>query len=209
MRTQTQKIKVKMKVLCESATSTLVIKNSRFIAEAFIVKTQAEAREKLHEQKVRYSDATHVCHCFAVGKNAETCGMSDDGEPSGTAGRPMLDVLKGSGITNILITVTRYFGGTLLGTGGLVRAYGDSVKEVLAVCRTEELVEKSHFSFSSEYGSYESIKRLFSNYHISSLSENYGSGVDVQGEIWKSESETFSEQIKNLSRGKSSVVISE
>lgn len=198
-----------MKVLCESASSTLVIKNSRFISEAFVVKNQAEAREKLHEQKVRYSDATHVCHCFAVGKNAETCGMSDDGEPSGTAGRPMLDVLKGSGITNILITVTRYFGGTLLGTGGLVRAYGDSVKEVLAVCRSEELVEKSHFSFSSDYGIYEAIKRVFQNYHISSLSENYGSGVDVSGEIWKSESEDFSEQIKNLSRGKSSVVISE
>ena len=196
-----------MKVLCESATSTLVIKNSRFIAEAFIVKSQAEAREKLHEQKVRYADATHVCHCFAVGKNAETCGMSDDGEPSGTAGRPMLDVLKGSGITDILITVTRYFGGTLLGTGGLVRAYGDSVKELLAVCKSEDLVEKVSFAFSSDYGIYESIKRIFSNYHISSLTEDYAAGVDVSGEIWKSEFELLAEQIKNLSRGKSTLIL--
>lgn len=196
-----------MKVLCESATSTLVIKNSRFIAEAFIVKSQAEAREKLHEQKVRYADATHVCHCFAVGKNAETCGMSDDGEPSGTAGRPMLDVLKGSGITDILITVTRYFGGTLLGTGGLVRAYGDSVKELLAVCKSEDLVEKVSFAFSSDYGIYESIKRIFSNYHISSLAEDYAAGVDVSGEIWESEFELLAEQIKNLSRGKSTLIL--
>ena len=196
-----------MKVLCESATSTLVIKNSRFIAEAFIVKSQAEAREKLHEQKVRYADATHVCHCFAVGKNAETCGMSDDGEPSGTAGRPMLDVLKGSGITDILITVTRYFGGTLLGTGGLVRAYGDSVKELLAVCKSEDLVEKVSFAFSSDYGIYESIKRIFSNYHISSLTEDYAAGVDVSGEIWKSEFELLAEKIKNLSRGKSTLIL--
>lgn len=111
-----------MKVLVQNETTETVIKNSRFISEAFIVTNQADARERLRQQKIRYSDATHVCHAFIVGPNAETSGMSDDGEPSGTAGRPMLDVIKGSGITNILVTVTRYFGGTLLGTGGLVHA---------------------------------------------------------------------------------------
>ena len=126
-----------MKVLLNNPVNEINIKGSRFIAEVFTVTTQAEAREKLHEQKLRYSDATHVCHCFISGLKAEACGMSDDGEPSGTAGRPMLDVLKGSGITNILVTVTRYFGGTLLGTGGLVKAYGDSTKEVLKIVKTE------------------------------------------------------------------------
>ena len=87
-----------MKVLVENASCETVIKNSRFIAEAFIVGNQSEARDVLREQKSRYSDATHVCHAFITGPKAETSGMSDDGEPSGTAGRPMLDVLKGSGI---------------------------------------------------------------------------------------------------------------
>ena len=118
---------MKVKVLLNNPSNEIIIKGSRFISEVFSVSSQQEARDRLHEQKLRYSDATHVCHCFIAGLKAETCGMSDDGEPSGTAGRPMLDILKGSGITNILVTVTRYFGGTLLGTGGLVTAYGDSV----------------------------------------------------------------------------------
>ena len=92
-----------MKVLLNNPVNEINIKGSRFIAEVFTVTTQAEAREKLHEQKLRYSDATHVCHCFISGLKAEACGMSDDGEPSGTAGRPMLDVLKGSGLSLIHI----------------------------------------------------------------------------------------------------------
>ena len=194
-----------MNVLSGKAHAELIVKNSRFIAEAFVVETQAQAREVLHEQKKRYADASHVCHCFAVGPDGGTCGMSDDGEPSGTAGRPMLDVLKGSGITNILVTVTRYFGGTLLGTGGLVKAYGDSIKVVLAVAETEPLVEKSSFSFSADYASYQSIKRLFQSYHIDSLTESFDSQVNVKGFVWKSEAQTFSGQIVNLSKGKITV----
>lgn len=194
-----------MKVLVQNETTETVIKNSRFISEAFIVTNQADARERLRQQKIRYSDATHVCHAFIVGPNAETSGMSDDGEPSGTAGRPMLDVLKGSGITNILITVTRYFGGTLLGTGGLVHAYSGAVKSVLEKCETEELVEKSSFKFFSDYASYESAKRIFPSYHISNLDEKYSTGVESSGEIWKIECEKFSAEIKNLTKGKSTV----
>ena len=196
-----------MKVLVKNASSETVIKNSRFISEAFVVTSQAMAREIIHEQKNRYSDATHVCHAFIVGPKCETSGMSDDGEPSGTAGRPMLDVLKGSGVTNILITVTRYFGGTLLGTGGLVHAYSGAVKSVLENCETEELVEKSSFSFSSDYSSYEAVKRIFPDFHISSLKEDYSTQVSATGEIWKSESEDFALQIKNLTKGKSVVQI--
>lgn len=196
-----------MKVLVQNEATETVIKNSRFISEAFIVANQADARERLRQQKIRYSDATHVCHAFITGPNAETSGMSDDGEPSGTAGRPMLDVLKGSGITNILVTVTRYFGGTLLGTGGLVHAYSGAVKSVLEICRTEELVEKSSFSFSADYSSYEAVKRIFSDFHISSLKEDYSTQVYASGEIWKSEQEKFADQIKNLTKGKSVVEI--
>ena len=191
-----------MKVLLNNPVNEINIKGSRFIAEVFTVTTQAEAREKLHEQKLRYSDATHVCHCFICGLKAEACGMSDGGEPSGAAGRPMLDVLKGSGITNILVTVTRYFGGTLLGTGGLVKAYGDSVKEVLALCETEEYIERSQFSFECDWGIYETIKRKIEVFHISDLTEEFATGVRLSGKIHASELDDMKEMIKNLSKGK-------
>ncbi len=115
-----------MDILVEYAQNEIFIKNSRFLAEAFPVNSQQEARDCLKEQKLKYKEATHVVHAFVVGEQGEVLGCSDDGEPSGTAGKPALAVLKGAGITNLIITITRWFGGTLLGTGGLVKAYGDS-----------------------------------------------------------------------------------
>lgn len=195
-----------MKILLEYQKNTQIIKNSRFIAEAFCVLSPLEAREKIQQQKKKYFDSSHVCHAFVAGENGEFNGMSDDGEPGGTAGRPMLDVLKGSGITNILVTITRYFGGTLLGTGGLVRAYGDGIKALLSLCKTEELVKKLDFSFTADYSVYEEIKRHFSKFNISQLSEDFSSNVKLSGKIWASQKEEFSLLVKNLSRGKSSVL---
>lgn len=191
-----------MKILLNNPFNEINIKGSRFIAEVFSITTQVEAREKLHEQKIKYSDATHVCHCFICGLKAENCGMSDDGEPSGTAGRPMLDILKGSGITNILITVTRYFGGTLLGTGGLVKAYSDSVKKVLSLCQIEEYIERKDFSFQCDWGIYDVIKRKIENFHITELEEKFETNVQLKGKIYLSEFEDFEQIIKNISKGK-------
>lgn len=196
-----------MNVPLEEATAELNVKNSRFISEVFPVSSQADAREKLHELKKKYSDATHVVHAFVVGASGEVNGMSDDGEPSGTAGRPVLDVLKGSGLTNILLTVTRYFGGTLLGTGGLVHAYSDSAKEVLAKVKSEPLVEKKLFSFTADYSLYKNIKHFFPNYHIENLQEDYGTEVASTGRIHADEAEEFALSIYNLSHGKTEVKI--
>lgn len=196
-----------MNILLDKSYYELVVKNSRFIAEVFPVCSQEEARNKLREVKDAYKDATHVVHAFIVGLQGEVCGMSDDGEPSGTAGRPVLDVLKGSGITNILLTVTRYFGGTLLGTGGLVHAYGDSAKKVLAVCKSEPYVEKKSVFFVAEYSLYEAIKRHYANYNLSNIKESYADSVEVNASIWASEVEQFCNEIKNLSKGKVEVKI--
>lgn len=195
-----------MKILLEYQKNVQIIKSSRFIAEAFCISSSKESREKLQAQKKKYFDSSHVCHAFVCGDNGEINGMSDDGEPSGTAGRPMLDVLKGSKITNILVTITRYFGGTLLGTGGLVHAYGDGIKALLSLCKTEELVKKLNFTFLADYSFYEEIKRHFSNFNISQLSEDFSSSVKLSGKIFSSQKEEFSVLVKNLSKGKSQVL---
>lgn len=195
-----------MDVLIKHVQTELVIKNSRFINELFICDSQSSARDLIKAQKEKYQDATHVCHAFVIGENAEVLGMSDAGEPSGTAGRPMLDVLKGSGITNIVLTVTRYFGGTLLGTGGLVKAYGDCAKSAVEKAReenaVEELVYKTDFCFSMDYGLFETIKRQIKDFKLYDVQEEYSDSVTLKGKILTEQFDDFSARIKNLSSGK-------
>jgi len=195
-----------MKILTKQVKAEIVVKGSRFLAEAIPCQKQDEARAILKAQKEKYADATHVVHAFMLGKAGEVMGMSDDGEPSGTAGRPVLDVLKGSGATDIMLTVTRWFGGTLLGTGGLVKAYGGAAKELLSQCQEsgalEEYVPKKEFSFECDYALYKSVKRAFDEFSIDGLSEDYSDKVCVKGRIPKSEAAAFFEKLKNLSAGK-------
>ena len=110
-------------------------KKSRFIATVPPVESEEEALVFLEEMKKKYWDARHNCYVYSIGMNREFTRCSDDGEPSGTAGRPMLDVILGEDIYNVAVVVTRYFGGVLLGTGGLVRAYSKAVQEGLAASK--------------------------------------------------------------------------
>lgn len=123
-------------MLSKGAQAELVEKKSRFIATVRPVASEDEAVAFIDEMKKKYYDARHNCSAFVIGSKGELTRSSDDGEPSGTAGRPMLEVLTGSGIRNIAVVVTRYFGGVLLGTGGLVRAYSGAVKMALEQCET-------------------------------------------------------------------------
>ena len=119
------------KTLLEGGTAEIVEKKSRFIATVRLVESEEEALTFIEEMKKKYWDARHNCYVYSVGMNREYTRCSDDGEPSGTAGRPMLDVILGEDIYNVAVVVTRYFGGILLGTGGLVRAYSKAVQEGL------------------------------------------------------------------------------
>lgn len=110
-----------------TATAEYTIKKSRFIASLTAVQTPAEAAAFIEETRKRYWDARHNCYAYQLGADGAIQKSSDDGEPSGTAGRPMLDVLKKAGITNTVVVVTRYFGGIKLGASGLIRAYGHAV----------------------------------------------------------------------------------
>ena len=184
------------------------VRGSRFLSEVFLISSQSEVRERIKSQKRKYADSTHVCHAFICGRNAEIMGMSDDGEPSGTAGRPMLDVLKGSGSTNILVTVTRWFGGTLLGTGGLVHAYGNAVRNVLSQCEFEELVEKSDFSISCDYQQYRVIRKILDDFSISGMSEDFGEMILVRGKIPEADTGRLREIVFDSTKGKVLPIIS-
>ena len=117
------------RVLLEGGVGEYVEKKSRFIATIRRCESEEEAVAFIEEMKKKYWDARHNCSAFVLGSRGELTRCSDDGEPGGTAGRPMLEVLLGEGIRDVCVVVTRYFGGTLLGTGGLVRAYSGAVKE--------------------------------------------------------------------------------
>ena len=182
------------------------IKGSRFLSELFPCDSQSMARDLVKSQKTKYADATHVVHAFVIGSGAEVLGMSDDGEPSGTAGRPCLDVLKGRGCTNTLVTVTRWFGGTLLGTGGLVKAYSGGVKQVIQKADKlelfEELVEKKSFSFAADYSLYKLIKLNMEQFNLYDVKEEFAESVCVSGKVRADQSEVFSSKLKDLSNGK-------
>ena len=182
------------------------IKGSRFLSELFPCDSQAAARELVKSQKSKYADATHVVHAFVIGPGAEVMGMSDDGEPGGTAGRPALDVLRGRGCTNTVLTITRWFGGTLLGTGGLVKAYGNGAKGVLAAADEEglfeELVAKRAFTFTTDYSLYKLIKNNMEAFHISSLTEDFGTEITITGEIYESEHQAFISKLLDISNGR-------
>lgn len=120
------------KTIKEDTTAEIVEKKSKFIANVFYIESQEEAEEKIKMVGKKYFDARHNCYAYSIfTKNGIVNKFSDDGEPSGTAGAPMLNILTGKGITNVLVVVTRYFGGILLGTGGLVRAYTGATQEAL------------------------------------------------------------------------------
>ena len=119
------------RVLLAGGQGEIVEKKSRFIATVRSAATEQEAASFIEEMKKKYWDARHNCSAFVIGSRGEMTRCSDDGEPGGTAGRPMLEVLLAEEIRNVAVVVTRYFGGTLLGTGGLVRAYTMAVKEGL------------------------------------------------------------------------------
>nr|WP_294495983.1 YigZ family protein [uncultured Ruminobacter sp.] len=153
----------------------LVIKKSRFIASVGHTKGVDEAEAFLNKIRREFPDARHNCHAFNAGRGNETAfiGCSDDGEPKGTAGRPMLNVLVHSGVGEITVVVTRYFGGILLGTGGLVRAYQDSVKAVLDKLPLKEPEDISELRFAAGISEIHLVEKLAVRYGAGITSRDF------------------------------------
>lgn len=166
-------------LLTQGAEAELVEKKSRFIATVKPAASEEEAVAFIEEMKRKYYDARHNCSAFVIGSHAQITRSSDDGEPSGTAGRPMLEVLLSSGIRNVAAVVTRYFGGTLLGTGGLVRAYSGVLKEALEKCKTARQQYGVRLKISADYGNIGKIQHLLVNRKIDIENSVYNTGVEL------------------------------
>lgn len=166
-------------MLARGASAELVEKKSRFIATIRPVSAEAEAVAFIEEMKKKYYDARHNCSAFVIGSKGELTRSSDDGEPSGTAGRPMLEVLTGSGIRNIAVVVTRYFGGVLLGTGGLVRAYSGAVKLALEQCETITRRYGVKLRIRTDYNGVGKIQYLLGSKGIAIKDSVYAADVEL------------------------------
>lgn len=166
-----------MKILYEGGIGELEEKKSRFIATTLPISSQEEALEFIEKTKKQYWDARHNCYAYVLGDHHEIQRFSDDGEPGGTAGKPMLDVLLGEDIHNVADVVTRYFGGTLLGTGGLVRAYSGACKEGLLHSVILEKQQGRQLLLQTNYSDLGKIQYLLMNNSIPILKEDYGADV--------------------------------
>lgn len=156
-----------------------VISRSRFIATLAHVATPVDARAFIDAMRAEFPDATHNCWAYVAGPPGDTAqiGLSDAGEPHGTAGRPMLDVLLHSGIGEIAAVVTRYYGGVKLGTGGLVKAYGGAVQQALASLPTTRRIERATLEVSVTYADVESLRRTTQECEGELLAERYAERV--------------------------------
>ena len=155
-----------MKLINDEYINTIVISKSEFITRLFRVNNIEEVNKHLAETRKKHYDASHNCYAYILGDNAEIEKCSDDGEPLKTAGAPMLDALKKNNVTNILAITTRYFGGILLGAGGLVRAYSKSVSEALKLAKFYVVKEQTKFMMNTSYSGYNALIKNISYINI-------------------------------------------
>lgn len=165
------------RVILEGGQGEIVEKKSRFIATVRRVETEQEATAFIEEMKKKYWDARHNCSAFVIGGRGELTRCSDDGEPGGTAGRPMLEVLLGSGVRNVAVVVTRYFGGTLLGTGGLVRAYTQAVRAGLDNCVTGVMRQGLEIVLRTDYNGVGKVLYILGQRGLEPVDSQYGQDV--------------------------------
>lgn len=177
-----------LKTIKENTSSEIVEKKSKFIANLFYVQSQEEAEEKIKEIRKKYHDARHNCYAYSImTKDGIINKMSDDGEPSGTAGNPMLNIILKKELINVLVIVTRYFGGILLGTGGLVRAYSDATLE--AIEKAEFVIEQIGYELEIiiNYQDFEKIEYYCEKNKLSIINIEYGEKIKCNIEVTKEE----------------------
>lgn len=192
------------KVVYSGGSSVIVEKKSRFIANVFPVENEEDAARIIGETKKKYWDARHNCYAYIIGEKPGISKCSDDGEPSGTAGKPILEVLLGEGICNVLVVVTRYFGGTLLGTGGLVRAYSGATKAGLAASRVITKESGKRVVLETGYDGIGKVQYIVSQMGLAVIGTRYSDKTEMElavslndvGQFIKKVTEATSGQVK-------------
>ena len=187
------------KTIKKQVSAELVEKKSKFIANLFYVESVEEAEEMIKEIKKKYYDARHNCFAYSIyTREGIKSRFSDDGEPSGTAGSPMLNIITSKELSNILVVVTRYFGGILLGTGGLVRAYTGALQEALNIAEEIQKDLGVEAQFTVPYSDLEKVKYYFNLNHIEIVDLKYDESITI---IF----ETTKENIQKLESSKETV----
>lgn len=171
-------------ILEKNTTAEIIEKKSRFIANLFYVETPQEAENKIKQIKKKYYDAKHNCFAYiTLNENEIQKKCSDDGEPSGTAGAPMLEILEKQSIYNVVVIVTRYFGGILLGTGGLVKAYSDSLKEAIKKSTLVEQEPGYEAEIKLPYADFEKFKYYCNKNNINIINSEYSDFIICKIEV--------------------------
>lgn len=194
------------RILLSGGSGQIEEKKSVFIANIARADSEEEATAFIETMKKKYWDARHNCSAFVIGERGELTRCSDDGEPSGTAGRPMLEVLLRENIKNIVVVVTRYFGGTLLGTGGLVRAYTQAVKEGLNDCKIGVLRMGVPLALTTDYNGIGKILYLLSAMGLTPKDSDYGEKVTLQVLVPVEEKERLVRDITEATAGKTEIL---
>lgn len=194
------------RILLSGGSGQIEEKKSVFIANIARAGSEEEATAFIETMKKKYWDARHNCSAFVIGERGELTRCSDDGEPSGTAGRPMLEVLLRENIKNIVVVVTRYFGGTLLGTGGLVRAYTQAVKEGLNDCKIGVLRMGVPLALTTDYNGIGKILYLLSAMGLTPKDRDYGEKVTLQVLVPVEEKDRLVRDITEATAGKTEIL---
>lgn len=190
-----------VRALYQGGTGEIVEKKSRFIANFKEIESEEEALAFIGKIKKQYWDARHNCYAFVAGENHNLQRCSDDGEPAGTAGRPMLDVLLKEDIHNAAVVVTRYFGGTLLGTGGLVRAYQRAVQEGLSHSVIIEKVKGRSLKIDSDYNGIGKIQYILAKNQITAMDASYTDKVAIHVMVPVEKLEALKQEITEGTNG--------
>lgn len=188
-------------VPADNGEAELVEKRSRFIGRVWRTDTEEEALERIKQVRENHRDATHNVYAYIIRENNIT-RYSDDGEPSGTSGMPTLNVFASEGITNVCCVITRYFGGTLLGTGGLVRAYSKAAKMALDEAGVSMMAQWSLYLISVQYNFYERALRLLNDFEAVVQLTDFGADVTIETLLREDKEGLFIDQLTECTAGK-------
>ena len=191
-----------MKKIVSSEEGIYIEKKSKFICHLFYVTSADEVSEIIKAEKKKYYDAKHHCFAYVMGEDGADIKCSDDGEPSGTAGRPMLDILQKEGLTDILCVCTRYFGGTLLGTGGLVRAYSAALKDAIDKSTFKNETKAVIVKYKYAYNFDARISSFLRDKDIKVLENDYSDAVEITIVLQKDNYSAVDADLLNITNGK-------